>query len=396
MDKHKKKVLLIFAVATFCSEAMAKPIYFPSDFGVNIFKDPTDVPSKINSTNTKSQLTVFNFRLYANNDALILQLSNGKRAIFKPTKTNLGQRLFTGSTYENRRLGEIETQGSERFWSLPNNTVVRFVGSFPTEISIANTSNLLLTYRNGKLIDLSTRDSSSNEVSPATNSTVTVAQDLLAEAQTIACEQFDESGTENNHELASNFQSEQSTQPCQDPTAELPVGFTDPTSGNIIRIEARSYDCHSYFTAFPDIQRGTEIEEALAAFPPYLGSHSGGHSFPVADYWNNGSVYVIHSRDLTAASYDPLITPNGLYDQVMQDGEAINENLIQPLQINGEITHTELGVTTTLSADQAQVIYLDVVVQYGVMTESQREQLNRAAEELLELYGIVVRIIEIP
>jgi len=80
----------------------------------------------------------------------------------------------------------------------------------------------------------------------------------------------------------------------------------------------------------------------------------------------------------------------------MQDGENINNNLITPLANEGQITHTELGVTTTLYAEDSQVIYLDYVVQYGVMTPEQQAILDQATTDLLETYGIVVRIVEIP
>ena len=107
-------------------------------------------------------------------------------------------------------------------------------------------------------------------------------------------------------------------------------------------------------------------------------------------------MFILISRDLTALSYDAVEHPDALYEQLMQDGENIQNNLITPLVENGQITHTELGQTTTLHFDAAQVFYLDIVVQYGVTTPAQQAMIDRATAELLDLYGIVVRIIEIP
>ena len=67
-----------------------------------------------------------------------------------------------------------------------------------------------------------------------------------------------------------------------------------------------------------------------------------------------------------------------------------------PLTNDGQITHTELDVTTTLHTSDAQLVHLDVVVQYGVMTQEQRAIFDQVSEELFASYGIVLRIIEIP
>jgi len=107
-------------------------------------------------------------------------------------------------------------------------------------------------------------------------------------------------------------------------------------------------------------------------------------------------VYVLISRDLTSSSYQPDLNPDGFYEQLIDDGENIQENLIHPLATDGQISQTSMGETTTLHENEAQVIYLDVVVQFGVMSEAQKDQFVRASEELLNLYGIITRLVMIP
>lgn len=336
----------------------------------------------------------FSIRLFLHENNLVLRLPNGYDALFeKSTSRNQNQ---GNNIHHHEFLGEILTNSTERIWSIDSDFKVVFRGSYPIKYISKNHATVSLKYRYGKLLTYTLGNTDENN-SIGQKNVILSMHKLIRNAETLSCpaELHDEQPSLILEESVP-AQSPEDMASCDESGAPLPVGFGEPTNRTTLQINARPSDCNSYFTAYADIDRGTEIEEALSEHNPYLGSESGGHSFPVADYWNNGNVFVLISRDLTADSYDTSVNSDGLYDQLMQDGENIHENLIIPLSDNGEITHTELGVTTTLHASDAQVVYLDVVIQYGVMTPQQQAVIDQAATELLDTYGIVLRIIEIP
>jgi len=316
-------------------------------------------------------------RLYAKNENLILRFENGNSVLFKPSSSQFSHRILKNQSHNNEQLGRIETQNTSRIWHYKQNVKIEFLGSYPIAVS-TDEHRVSLNYKQDKHVRANV---SKLNYSPLTEEPAAIIgrmRALLAQAEQFAC------ATENGNEQ------------CTDPDAPLPVGFGTSQDSNELHINTRPSDCHSYFTAYPNIERGSAIEAALAHHPPYAGSQSGSHSFPVADYWNNGSVYVLISRDLTSSSYQPDLNPDGFYEQLIDDGENIQENLIHPLATDGQISQTSMGETTTLHENEAHVIYLDVVVQFGVMSEAQKDQFVRASEELLNLYGIIARLVMIP
>ena len=317
------------------------------------------------------------FRLFTKDDNLILRLPNGHHAVFRTKPFMNKNESIHEKIYFHEMLGEIKSKLGRSVWSINDNSTIEFLGSYPIKFTSSNHPSLSFVYRQETSTSTNNRENLELlHLRSTSRDSILSIQNLLRRLEKAACP------NEGNQ--------------CQNPDAPLPVGFGENTAQNTLQIDARPTDCYSYFTAYADIERGTEIEEALANHPPYVGSESGGHSFPIADYWNNGNVYVLISRDLTAASYDINENPEGLYNQLIQDGRNIFDNLMTPLTNDGQITHTELGVTTTLHASDVQLVHLDVVVQYGVMTQEQRAIFDQVSEELFASYGIVLRIIEIP
>jgi len=297
--------------------------------------------------NTESVFDTLKIRLQRHNNGLIVKTFSGNALYFNASPASISNSARSLSNYKHSHLGTIATSAG-----------VMKIYRFPQEKHLVNANAIHALQPIQSIIDHVVSLSCERPVSLLGQT----PSELFHEIQSINAN-------------PSNI-SDDPPLTCQDTSVLPPVGFEEPSDANYIRIDLRPADCFSFFTAFPAILRGTAIEQALAQYEPYIGSQSGGNSFPVADYWHNGSVYVINSRDLT--------------------GEAIFEKLIKPLEESGAISHNELGTHTVLHAADVQQIYLDVVVQFGVMTDAQREQLSRAADELLARFGIILRILEIP
>jgi len=67
-----------------------------------------------------------------------------------------------------------------------------------------------------------------------------------------------------------------------------------------------------------------------------------------------------------------------------------------PLSVQGEITVVDNGQTTTIIASDFDEVVLEMVVQYGMASPNQIEQIQRAQQELKERWNITLRVIEIP
>jgi len=384
-------------------------------FADNIAERILDTSDKENS------LGVFNIRLFTHENNLVLQLSNRRQTVFYPAEAFRGQNHNNTTTNTTQHvhpsLGTITSKASERTWQLPNNLSIDFTGSFPIALHLENYPSVNLHYKfvnqNHRLESIAIADQSTTISHPGKMGSISkhrVKADysapaiaalhaLLNSLEAAVCTDGTPASAAKPSPLLTASQDTENNADqtsCQNPSSPLPVGFEEVPPPGVIRIEARPADCHSYFTAYPSIQRGTAIEQALADYPPYLGSQTGGNSFPIIDFWNNGAVNVVISRDLTATAYDAEARPNALFDQVIRDGENIHENFLTPLEEEGSVSHTELGVTSTVYPEDAQVVYLDIVVQFGVMTTAQQQQIKRAKDELLDRFGIVVRIVEIP
>ena len=283
--------------------------------------------STLNKTLDKDTSRIFDVRLYAHNENLVLRYSSGKNVIFKPYFSQFPHRLLKDKVHFNDHMGIIETNNAKRSWRPNNNITIEFLGSYPITAS-TQAHRINLMYENAALRSISFSDEHALLAPQLLERVIERINSQLAQVEQITC-------PDDSHAQ------------CTDTNAPLPTGFNYPSDPNELHINIRPSDCHSFFTAFPSIERGTAIEEALSDHAPYLGSESGAHSFPVADYWNNGNVYVLISRDLTAATYLPELNPDGFYEQLIADGENIQENLIQVLATEGQISNTANGQSTT-------------------------------------------------
>ena len=172
--------------------------------------------------------------------------------------------------------------------------------------------------------------------------------------------------------------------------------FVQSNIPNAIQLDARPNSCRSYFVEFYGTDRGTQIELGFSQLDRYANTLSTVRSFPIVDFYHDGIAQIIISRDLSSPTYNNANNPDALFDRLLQDGHNIEDRLLGPLSENGSITVNELGQSTTLTSDQIDQLYLELVIQQGMASASHIDQILRAKEDLFERWRINLRIIEIP
>jgi len=169
-----------------------------------------------------------------------------------------------------------------------------------------------------------------------------------------------------------------------------PFDFDNPLIADAsTQIDIRPPNCKSYFDDYLHTRRGLQIEQALGNHFSLNGFAATPQTFPVIDFINNDTAHVIKSRDLSKAIFQ---SENALYEQIMLDIQEI-ETLFD--DTNSLSAHYQ-GQSMTLRETQIQRSVLNIVIQNGLATESQKRQINRVLIELEQRTDIVLSIIEIP
>jgi len=176
----------------------------------------------------------------------------------------------------------------------------------------------------------------------------------------------------------------------------IPVFSAPPVIPDAIQLDVRPENCESFFDDYIHTRRGLRIESALGISTFYQEYKETVSNFPIVDFLTNGHVRVVKTRDLLVNSFNNSSNDESLFEQILKDAEDVNDQLLNELLENGEISATSKGVTTTISADDVQQITLDIVIQSGIATASQIDQLNRAKAELKSRWGFELQVIEIP
>ncbi len=348
-----------------------------------------------------SHESVFNFRLYKQDSRLVLRWEDGAYSIFGQAHLTGQEENNHGTTHRHLAAGSISNSGrsNQWVWIYNHSTRVEFQGSYPTKIIF--TSDYKATEYP---IDLRYISKSSDRESKHKHSHVV---EITGDADAIANVQrflqklkleicLPPKQQQEQQEQQEQQQKETVNEHCTDPSVEPPVGFEKPAADHVVRIDQRPGDCLSYFTSYPPIERGHAIEQALGLHPPYRGSESGGTFFPVADYWNQGRVYVLVSHDLTAGAFNPVQSTDGLYETLLADAEKVATRLLDPLTNGQVLADSTQAISPALVAEDAKQVFLDLVVQFGVISPAQEIAFDRAAEQILARYGITLRRIEIP
>lgn len=185
-------------------------------------------------------------------------------------------------------------------------------------------------------------------------------------------------------------------QQCDTDTEGPHVFQPIPSSGQRTTLDARPESCESYFVQYYGTKRGFEIEAGLQQHAPYNGMQPTVRNFPVIDFIDDSTLYVVHSRDLGNRTFNSPARPDALLDQLLKDGEEIQTRVIDVLHEEGNITATELGKTTTITEDQLRPVTLQLVIRDGIASADHWRQIEIARERLMRLYGITLEVVVIP
>jgi len=161
-------------------------------------------------------------------------------------------------------------------------------------------------------------------------------------------------------------------------------------------LDARPASCQSYFVQYYGTDRGFAIESGLLLHAPYNSMRPTLRTFPIIDFVDEKSLYVVNSRDLGNRTFNSPTRPNALLDQLLKDGEDIQTRFLDVLQTQGSITASELGQSTTVSADDVRPVTLQLIIRDGMASPSHWQQIATAREELQRSYGVTLEVVIIP
>lgn len=184
---------------------------------------------------------------------------------------------------------------------------------------------------------------------------------------------------------------------CPLPVNERSQAFnTKPITIDAIQLDIRPENCQSFFDDYLHTRRGLRIESALNLSQHYERYSATVVNFPVVDFYSNGEIRVVKSRDLSSDSFVGDANKNGLYDQLIKDANSINEDFLKKFETETVITASSSNATTSLVKTDVRVITLDVIIQTGIASEIQIEQIKKAKQDMKDRWGFNLQVIEIP
>jgi hypothetical protein len=279
--------------------------------------------------------------------------------------------------------GTLSLENGEFQWMNNEGVQHEFQGSYLTQITSANNETLTLLYTQQRLASISNAQGESIDLNYQNNSitSLTTPQGATVELPNHTC-------------LTQNVPHAETCDTDQHPLA----GFNSQLSqSGVSTIDARPASCESYFIEYFGTTRGSEIEQALTALPPYQHMQTTVRSFPIVDFVNTNEWIVIRSRDLANPSFNDEETPNALLYRLMRDGQEIQDRFLTPMEENGFVTAEEQGVTTTLETGiEPQQLVLQLVIRHQIASPSHWQQIARARELLTQRYDIRLEVVIIP
>ena len=188
------------------------------------------------------------------------------------------------------------------------------------------------------------------------------------------------------------------TTPLTHSLIDLPIlsltNYTTIDRSPTLFLDIRPEECQSYFSIPNAIQRGSLIENAVAQSDRYSSALSTVRWFPSVDFIQNRTAIVQSSRDLTASTYTER--PERLYNLLVREAELVNTRFVEPLSTNGFVSAIDGNQSTTIQQNDIDEIRMEIIIQQGTATNEQLVHINRAAQEIFNLHGITMQIIEIP
>ena len=354
--------------------------------------DESSIPFHITESSNPDALQTLDGRNWRHNFDMILTRSNDVISIFDEFGTRHDFELDTDTRSDNSfslmgnhaQSGRIELNGDIIQWSRPSGSSVDFYGSLPYRINGANSQTLSLDYDQGRL----TRVSDEHSDSLLFHYTNGMLDRVEANEVSYSCEQI-------NHDNPSP--SPPSSYTCDHTVNPAPESTRTPSFSGALAIDLRPASCNSYFVEYFGTMRGQEIEYGLDTHTRYQHYVSTVRSFPIIDLIGEHELLTVRSRDLTSASYDPAVFPDGLYRRLLADAMDIQDRFITPLQTHGTLETIELGESTRVDSDILnRPMVLEIIIRHGFASPEQIAQINRARADIEQTYGIELRIIEIP
>lgn len=183
---------------------------------------------------------------------------------------------------------------------------------------------------------------------------------------------------------------------CEVKSTDAPAFNTKPILSFAEQVDIRPENCESYFDDYLHTRRGLRIESALEVMPRFRHYTGTVSTFPVIDFYGMGHAHVVKSKDLTAQVYSGNTESDALYKSIMADAADIQERFLDVLAEDQFITDSVRGVTTTIRNGDISNVVLHIVIQTGIATADQINQLKRAKLELDSRWGFNLKVIEIP
>lgn len=183
---------------------------------------------------------------------------------------------------------------------------------------------------------------------------------------------------------------------CQTQSENDSVFDTKPILSISTQIDIRPESCQSFFDDYLHTRRGLRIESALYTIPIFSNYTETVATFPVIDFINNSNAHVAKSKDLAAQIYSNDSLTNSLFESIVADAEDIEQRFLNVLTDKQLISATVHGKTTTIRAGDITSITLHIVIQAGMATADQINQIRLAKEEISNRLGFELTVIEIP
>lgn len=340
---------------------------------------------------------------------------HGRSHIFHAATKNMSSQKLHAEEFipENNNSGSLSIDSSRYRWSRPDGSVIEFQGSLPLKWIMQDGNILFLHYAAGRLLSVS--DSSGAILSFNYNNnkltSVTLpdrthlryrfndSNKLMLSVDADHAKSLPLQANNNNSNL--QFRSVGCRESVEDTFCDTEIHpppddfMTAASVPGTIRIDARPQSCGSYFTDFSSIDRGVLIENHFSFSDVFSTMEATVRSFPIVDFIDESQIHIAHSRDLTSDTYSPG-NENPLYDSLIQDGAEIVSVFLDPLQDAGFLSVNELGENTTIRLDQFDTVVLNLVIRFDIASPHQIVQIQQARQDLLEQYGIYLRVIEIP
>ena len=183
---------------------------------------------------------------------------------------------------------------------------------------------------------------------------------------------------------------------CEDASNDTPIFESNPILSISTQIDIRPENCISFFDDYLHTRRGLRIESALNTTDQFSRYEKTVATFPVVDFISGKQAHVVKSKDISAQIYTSEAGSQPLYDSIIADAKEIETRILAVLKIEGEISATVHGRSTTLLPGGITAFTLHIIIQAGMASPNQVKQIELAALELKRRWGVQLAIIEIP